>query len=153
MKRKFDAISTQVPTRPNPECASEAESMSDRACDVSHREDLTDRFTLTINPKTCQDMEDAVSLKHIEGSLFELGVHITDVDEYVKKDSTIDRNANRRGKSYYAATGAVYHMLPERLATELCSLTQGLLFKIICISFNIISELENSNNYRFIELG
>lgn len=115
----------QVPTKPNEECRLVAESLQNRPEEEPDRVDLTDRFTLTIDPSTCRDMDDAISLKRLSDEAFEVGVHIADVSYYVEKDDVIDVNARRRGISFYPATATVYHMLPVHLSETLCSLKES----------------------------
>jgi len=67
-----------------------------------------------------------------------VGVHIADVSYYVKIGDIIDKNAGRRGTTYYPATGKAYHMLPEILSGELCSLKEGKLFKMYKCVINFL---------------
>ena len=104
----------------------------------TNRADLTDLYTVTIDPPGCKDIDDAISFKKKSSNLFELGVHIADVSHYVAKDDVIDKNARRRGTSFYsAATDTVYHMLPDRLSQDLCSLTESKLCDTLnCYFYN-----------------
>jgi len=105
----------------------EANTFEEESLNEGDRVDYKDRFTLTIDPQTCKDMDDAISLKKLTSTEFELGVHIADVSHYVKKNDPIDKNARRRGTSFYPATNTVYHMLPNKLSEEFCSLKEGYL--------------------------
>ena len=54
-----------------------------------------------------------------------IGIHIADVSEYVKKDSELDKEAEKRTISYYYSfKDQQMHipMLPRCLATDRCSL-------------------------------
>jgi len=88
--------------------------------EIPNRKDLRDLNCFTIDPETAQDFDDAVSIEaHAKG--WHLGVHIADVSHYVFPGSPIDRGARKRGSSVYLVGNAI-HMLPESLASDLCSL-------------------------------
>lgn len=87
------------------------------------REDLRREFTVTIDPDDARDFDDAIHVQRI-GSGWRLGVHIADVAAYVEPDSSLDREARRRGNSVYLPD-RVIPMLPERLSNGVCSLNPG----------------------------
>lgn len=89
--------------------------------DLQGREDFRDVTTLTIDPLTAKDFDDAISLRKLSGDTFEVGVHIADVSHYVKFGSKIDKEAFERGFSVYMVDRTI-PMLPEVLSNDLCSL-------------------------------
>lgn len=91
------------------------------------REDLTNILTLTIDPPTAKDYDDAISIRTIKqgGTTgFELGVHIADVAHFVTPGSALDKEAYERGNSTYLPR-VVVPMLPEVLSNGVCSLQEG----------------------------
>src|SRR5437667_730524 len=88
------------------------------------REDLRDKFIVTIDPEDARDFDDAIHVEKLENSGRLLGVHIADVAAYVEPDSALDREARRRGNSVYLPD-RVIPMLPERLSNGVCSLNPG----------------------------
>jgi ribonuclease R len=85
------------------------------------REDLRDKFIVTVDPDDARDFDDAIDVEKIENHSWRLGVHIADVSAYVTLDSALDREAQRRGNSVYLPD-RVIPMLPERLSNGVCSL-------------------------------
>jgi exoribonuclease R len=51
--------------------------------EVKLRMDLRHRRIFTIDPVTAKDLDDALSIEHIEDSIYEIGVHIADVSYFV----------------------------------------------------------------------
>ncbi len=91
------------------------------------REDLTGVLTLTIDPPTAKDYDDAISIRATKQggkTGFELGVHIADVAHFVTPGSALDKEAYERGNSTYLPR-VVVPMLPEVLSNGVCSLQEG----------------------------
>jgi ribonuclease R len=113
-----------------------------------NREDLTNRFILTIDPPDAKDYDDAISIERLapplplgegkgEGgratapgiatgsaAVWELGVHIAHVSHFVRPGGALDEEARRRGNSAYLPKRVV-PMLPELLSNGVCSLQEG----------------------------
>lgn len=89
--------------------------------DVAEREDFRDVTTLTIDPSTAKDFDDAISVRKISSDTYEVGIHIADVSHYVNFGSKIDKEALERGFSVYMVDRTI-PMLPEVLSNDLCSL-------------------------------
>jgi ribonuclease R len=92
-----------------------------REIDLVGRVDLTEVETITIDPDTAKDFDDALSLKKRRGGGYELMIHIADVSYYVKPGTVLDEEARKRCNSTYFP-GKCIPMLPEALSNELCSL-------------------------------
>jgi ribonuclease R len=91
---------------------------------LADREDLREKFIVTIDPDDARDFDDAIDVERADGHGWRLGVHIADVSAYVQPDSPMDREARRRGNSVYLPD-RVIPMLPERLSNGICSLKPG----------------------------
>ncbi len=87
------------------------------------RIDLTDEFSITIDPKTAKDYDDAIYVERYEKGWI-LKVHIADVSFWVKKGGFIDKEAYKRGNSVYLID-KVIPMLPPVLSDDLASLIPG----------------------------
>jgi ribonuclease R len=84
------------------------------------RTDLRELGTLTVDPETAKDFDDALSLTR-EGEGLRAYVHIADVSYFVPGGTPLDRGAAGRSCSVYVP-GRVAPMLPSELADDLCSL-------------------------------
>jgi len=89
--------------------------------EFAKREDFREVFTLTIDPADAKDFDDALSVRKLSPSTWEIGVHIADVSHYVKPGDIIDQEAENRATSIYLVDRTV-PMLPERLSNLICSL-------------------------------
>ncbi len=87
----------------------------------SKRIDLTHINSYSIDPKGCIDIDDAIGFTR-DGDKTTVYVHIADVTSYVKPNSQLDKELQRRVSSVYLHN--TFHMLPPQLV-ETCSLIEG----------------------------
>ncbi len=119
--------------------------------EIEKREDFRDVFTITIDPKDAKDFDDALSIRAISPSLWEVGVHIADVTHYVKPGDLVDKEAENRATSIYLVDRTI-PMLPERLSNGLCSLRpneEKLCFSVI-FQLNDKAEIKQSRIVRTV---
>ncbi len=89
--------------------------------DIAGRHDFRHLPIVTIDGETARDFDDAAYVAALPNGHYELQVHIADVAHYVKRNSSLDREARLRGTSVYFPNRAV-PMLPEELSNGICSL-------------------------------
>ena len=112
--------------------------------DYAGRYDFTNWEVFSIDGADTKDKDDCVSFKMLGNGNYLLGVHIADVAYYVPEGSPIDKDAFRKGTSYYFG-GCVEPQLPRKLSNGICSLNDGVdrLTKSILMEFdrggNIVS--------------
>ncbi len=111
-----------LPTFWTEKALAQAESYTEESVqsELKNRQDLRKLTCFTIDPESAQDFDDAMSIE-VKKNGWVLGVHIADVSHYVTPGSPVDRGARKRGTSVYLV-GSAIHMLPEKLASDLCSL-------------------------------
>jgi ribonuclease R len=88
--------------------------------EIEGRRDFRDTLTITIDPESAKDFDDALSLKYTDDHI-EVGVHIADVTHYLREGTALDKEALERSTSVYLVD-RVIPMLPEKLSNNLCSL-------------------------------
>ena len=104
--------------------AREAAADAGLADGAGGRRDLRSMTSLTIDPVSARDFDDAISAEREGDESWRVWVHIADVSAFVAPRDLVDREAFRRGTSVYVP-GAVEPMLPEALSTGACSLVPG----------------------------
>jgi VacB/RNase II family 3'-5' exoribonuclease len=111
----------------SPEAMAEASALDGPAADGEGVRDLTSLPWASIDNDDSRDL-DQLTVAHPgergkDGAIRVL-VAIADVDSLVPLGSAVDAHAHRNTTSIYTA-GETFHMLPERLSTDLTSLVEG----------------------------
>ena len=114
----------------------EADALLKHRDSAPNRKDKTHDVIITIDGEDAKDLDDAIWVRSLENGNFELSVHIADVAEYVRENSTLDREGLRRGNSTYLSD-RVIPMLPEVLSNHLCSLNPDAPKLCLAISMEI----------------
>ncbi len=91
------------------------------ADEIARRRDMRGTTTFTIDPVTAKDFDDALSIKKLDGNVWEIGVHIADVSHFVTPGTQLDLEAKDRAFSVYLVDRTI-PMLPEILSNDICSL-------------------------------
>lgn len=94
------------------------EEMSER------RTDLTDKLIFTVGMSYDKDLDDALSIEDVGKGVYKVGVHISDVSFFVKQNTDLDKEAQRRANSYFLPH-TIYSMLPQILTENFCKLEAG----------------------------
>ena len=135
----FEAFKSGMPEGFSEESLKQLESIPDsvRKEDYEGRLDLTNWEIFSIDGSDTKDKDDCISFKMLPNGNYLLGVHIADVPYYVPEGSPIDKDAFRKGTSYYFG-GLVEPQLPKKLSNGICSLNEGVdrLCKTILIEYD-----------------
>ncbi|MBX4192283.1 ribonuclease R [Candidatus Parcubacteria bacterium] len=89
--------------------------------ELKFRVDFRTVPTFTIDPENAKDFDDALSIKELDNGEYEIGVHIADVTHFVREETALEAEAQRRGTSVYLVDSTI-PMLPEELSSNICSL-------------------------------
>lgn len=82
-------------------------------------------MVLSIDTKNARALDDALSVKHLLDSIYQVGIHISDIAALVLPDSAIDLEAQSRISSTYILKKFHKPMLPHLLNENICCLKQG----------------------------
>ncbi|CAI4231946.1 unnamed protein product [Auanema sp. JU1783] len=105
------------------------------------RVDLRDLTVCSVDPPGCTDIDDALHCRALDNGLFEVGVHIADVTNFVRPGTAIDQEAANRGTTVYLCDRRI-DMLPELLSGNLCSLRGGVERYAFSVIWTMTSEAE-----------
>ena len=108
-------------------------SCIDQQPHVSALEDThTHAFTgaFTIDPEGSPDHDDALTCRLVsktdKSNVYEIGVHIINVQKYIPKDSDLDKKACQRGcAAYRSPDHCISCMLPEKMIQNDLSISEG----------------------------
>ncbi|XP_053395656.1 helicase with zinc finger domain 2-like [Mercenaria mercenaria] len=123
--------------------------------DEEYMQDKTNLRTFTIDRHDVKDLNYAFSLEKVDNGC-KVGVHISDVSMYIKKDSPIDKDAYKRGLTVHSGIGSSRYMLPEQITFETCSLLKNKKRPVISIYLflnNDGRQLQTTKHNYLIELS
>lgn len=109
--------------------------------DYEGRYDFTNWEIFSIDGADTKDKDDCISFKMLPNGNYLLGVHIADTAYYIPEGSPIDKDAFRKGTSYYFG-GCVEPQLPKKLSNGICSLNEG----VDRITKSILMEFDRNGN-------
>ena len=115
-----------IPVEFSPEVQKRAEVLTGEPfpdIKADRRMDLTNLSLMTIDGQATLDFDDAISIEN-RGTDFRIGIHITDVAQYIKKGDPIDADAMGRASSIYMPDWKISMLYPS-LAEGLFSLKAG----------------------------
>lgn len=114
--------------------------------DFEGRENLSHIETITIDPDTAKDFDDALSISK-DNTGYSLIVHIADVSHYVKENTLLDNEAQKRCNSTYFPSKCL-PMLPEEISNGLCSLKEG----VFRLTVSVFMTFDNDGNLKTYDI-
>jgi len=111
--------------------------------EINNRRDLRKSCRIfSVDPQGCQDIDDAMHAKVLDSGDIEIGVHIADVTHFVKLHSALDREAAKRGTTFYLVDRR-FDMLPSLLSSNLCSLHGNMDRYAVSVIWTLTPDLES----------
>ncbi|MCK5836591.1 MAG: RNB domain-containing ribonuclease [Desulfobacula sp.] len=124
--KNVDLLALQIPTVFSQDVMEQEHKLTRSQIDFFDdpvRKDLTDVPLITIDGQSTLDFDDAISLENTETG-YTLGIHIIDVDAFIKSNDPIDLAARERASSIYMPDDKL-PMIPPNLSEDLCSLKEN----------------------------
>ena len=122
----IDLLALQIPTTFSAEVLEKEAALTASPVnfkDDPKRKDLTHIPLVTIDGQSTLDFDDAISLEKTDTG-YTLGIHIIDVDAFIKSGDPIDLAARERASSIYMPDDKL-PMIPPHLSEDLCSLKEN----------------------------
>ena len=117
-------------------------SEDDMEVPVNVEQDDTEFYqsAITIDPSDAKCLDDALSLTHIDESTYKVAVLIVNIAKFLKANSHISKEAEKRGTSVYGSREqSLMHMLPPSISSKL-SLSFGDTRSVVCVSARVVWE-------------
>ena len=102
----------------------------------------------SIDPNGCTDIDDVISFKKINEKNVIIGIHITDITYYLQNSPDIFNILHNRVSTIYTNYDQI-NMLPNKFATNICSLHPKMPKKVISLILNIDEYNINSFHFEF----
>jgi len=113
------------------------------------RIDLTNKYTISIDPVGCRDIDDALHIEQVSNKVYEIGIHIADVSSFIPYESFLDREIMKRGETVYLEQEQI-NMLPDEFSFDHCSLLQDEKRRTFSLIINI--DIDGKiNSYEFVK--
>lgn len=108
-----------------PDVIHEAETINEaKRKPSSHYSDMRDKLWFSLDNDDSKDLDQLTFAEALPDHRYKIYVAIADVDCLIKKNSAIDRFAQKNTTSVYTPT-KVFSMLPEKFSTNLTSLNEN----------------------------
>lgn len=132
----------------SPAALAQLDTIHAAAADPGAR-DLRNLLWCSIDNDDSRDLDQLTVAEALPDGNAKLFVAVADVDAVVQKDSAIDQHAQQNTTSVYTA-GEIFPMLPEKLSTDLTSLSDSTdrLAVVVEMTFSADGELQASVIYR-----
>lgn len=104
-------------------------------------------IVVSIDPCGSLDIDDAIGLKKISDSMYDIYIHIADPTSYVIENSELDKEVSKRSESVYLRD-ITHHMFPIDLATEIFSLKKHKISRAFSVIISIDITTKKVISYR-----
>lgn len=112
---------------------------------LDNRVDLTKQNAITIDGAKTNLFDDAFYILELPNGNYKLYIHIVDIPSYIKKTSNINSEAYLRGETLYLQDCNI-PMLPDEIATFMCSLNKNSIKNAITYEINLDSNFDFIGN-------
>jgi exosome complex exonuclease DIS3/RRP44 len=114
------------------------------------RQNITDKYIISIDPDGCIDIDDAFHIiKNNNTNIYEVGIHIADVTSFIKENSYLDKEIQKRSESIYLKNKQI-NMIPDILSIDYMSLKKNKNSR----AYSLILKIKEDGNiidYNFIK--